>query len=276
MVWEPLALQVFGVITAKTVPAVLDYLGHRLKNALENRKSKGEAESLRKEIEELKKQLEQKNTVGDDDIQTVEAEIEKVRQFQQQNGLEIISDRTHKQWLLEQFEKLTEANQSNTDFRTKIWVQEKLSAIPRDINIMPTPAATDYKVGDKIRICFHSSRDCYLTIFNLGTSGAITVLFPNRLFRDNFIEANRIYTIPDGGYNFDYVLGGPAGTERIRAVVSRRKVNLADINFSNVENVFYTAERSAAAKDILIAEKRMNELPSDNWTVSACEFVVRA
>ena len=79
MVLDPLAIEVFGAITAKTVPVVLDFLGKQLKRVLESkrRKGKGELEALRNEVENLKRHLELKDTIGAVEIKQVEAQLEK-------------------------------------------------------------------------------------------------------------------------------------------------------------------------------------------------------
>ena len=274
MILEPIAFQVFGAITAKTVPVVLDFLGKRLKMVLNSKKGKGkgEVEALRKEVEDLRRQLESKDAIGAGEIKQVEAQIEKARFIQMQYGLELISDQAHKQWILEQFERLSEIKST---FKIDVWTQEGTSSSPRDISIVPKTSPVSYRMGDKITFFFRSNQDCYLTLFNLGTSGSITVLFPNRLFQDNFIMANRTYSIPGEGYSFEYVLSGPAGVERIKAIASMEKVNLADLDFSQKDRVFYSVERSAAAKDIQIVERRMKELPSTGWATALCEFDVR-
>jgi hypothetical protein len=273
----PLAVQVFGTITAKTAPMVLDFLNERLKTVLEKKQGKGtgEIEALKKEIEELRRQLESKGSVGEGDIRQVEVQIEKAGMVQKQYNLELISDQTHKQWILAQFERLSETISPQNTFKISLWTQEGTSSTSRDINIVPRTGPGGYKIGDKITLFFRSDTDCYLTLFNLGTSGNVTVLFPNRLFQDNYIKAGQTYTLPGEGYPFDYVLSGPAGVERIIAIASAEKIDLMDLDFSRKDRIFYSADRSAAAKDIQIVEKRMMDLPLIMWTKAMCEFTVR-
>jgi hypothetical protein len=274
---ELIAAEVFGAITAKTVPVVLDFLGKRLKMVLKTKRVKGksEVEALRKEVEELRRQLELKEDIGAGEIKQVVSQIEKVHFIQKQYGLELISDQAHKQWILEQFERLSEIKSPQSNFQIDVWTQEGTSSIPRDISIVAKIVPISYRIGDKITFFFRSNRDCYLTLFNLGTSGSITVLFPNRLFQDNFIRANQTYSIPGEGYSFEYMLSGPVGVERIKAIASTEKVNLADLDFSRKDRIFYSAEGSAAAKDIQIVEKRVNELPAAGWATAICKFDVR-
>lgn len=54
------------------------------------------------------------------------------------------------------------------------------------------------RIGDKLTLCLRSARKGYLTLFNLGSSGQVIKMFPNAAFgtTTNFIEANRLYTVP--------------------------------------------------------------------------------
>ena len=53
------------------------------------------------------------------------------------------------------------------------------------------------------------------------------------------------------------------------------KVDLADLDFSRKDAVFHSVERSAAAKDIQIVERRINGLPAPGWATASCRFNVR-
>jgi len=276
-IWEPLTTQVFGMITAKTVPVVLEFLGERLRSVLDGKlvKNKNEVETLKKEIEALQKQLEQKADLGPGEIQQVEAKIEKVDNLQKQYGLELISDQAHKQWVFKQFEQLSDLKNSRNNFKIYVWTQAGISNSPRDISIIPQGAQDSYQIGDKITFFFRSEQDCYLTLFNLGTSGSITILFPNKLFQDNLIKAGQTYTIPGAAYSFEYMLSGPAGVEKIKAVATTEKINLMELDFSQNNRIFYSTDRSAAAKDIQIVEKRLKEMTLIGWATTTCEFTVR-
>lgn len=54
------------------------------------------------------------------------------------------------------------------------------------------------RIGDKLTLKLRSARKGYLTIFNLGSSGNVLKMFPNAAFgtTSNFIEANRLYSLP--------------------------------------------------------------------------------
>lgn len=59
-----------------------------------------------------------------------------------------------------------------------------------------------YSPGENIRIYFRSTKNAYVTIFSYDSDGKVTILFPNRNQKNDFIEANKQYNI-DGVINID-------------------------------------------------------------------------
>ena len=73
--------------------------------------------------------------------------------------------------------KLTMLDNQAAPFKVKVWIEET-----------PPPSG-------KARTSSSSSRptDCYLNLIDCGTSGTVTVLFPNAYHKDNRIQAGRIF-----------------------------------------------------------------------------------
>ena len=49
---------------------------------------------------------------------------------------------------------------------------------------------------DKVNFRVQADRDCYITVLDIGTSGKVTVLFPNRFHPDNRVRAGQTYVLP--------------------------------------------------------------------------------
>lgn len=170
-------------------------------------------------------------------------------------------------------------------FEIELWTQAKATAAARDIGIVPQePTGEDspfaeadghsYAIGDKVLVNFRSTRDCYLTLLNIGTSGKLTILFPNAIYPDNHVPANQLVTIPGEGYGFDYQLQGPPGVERLKAVATLQPVQLLESNFSADGTVFTTREGGAAARDIATIRQTVEKLPGAEWAEATGEFSV--
>lgn len=92
-----------------------------------------------------------------------------------------------------------------------------------------------YRLNDPIRFFFRTERNCYLNLVNIGSSGNVTLLFPNRYHSDNFVRAGVTYRIPDDHYGFSFQVEPPLGTERVYAIASTRPIDIFDMDFRNMK-----------------------------------------
>jgi len=166
---------------------------------------------------------------------------------------------------------------SDDNLKVDLWAERvsKDVNLSRDINVVPVKSGETFKIGDKINIKFRSSKDCYLTLLNIGTSGKLTILYPNALHKDNFIEGGKLFEIPGDEYGFEYQLSGPAGIEKLKAIVTESKINLVESQFSPDGDMFKTVSPGAASRDISIIEKKVEEIPHDKWNETYFEFSVK-
>jgi len=98
----------------------------------------------------------------------------------------------------------------------------------------------EYEVGDTLTIYVKSHRDCYLNLLDIGTSGKLTILFPNSFYSNNFIRGGRTYSIPGdfGRFNIDVV--EPEGVERIKAIATLEPFTLVA---GKITQGFYSIEK---------------------------------
>lgn len=119
-------------------------------------------------------------------------------------------------------------------FGVEIWANTA-PAGTRDLVVEALDEAEDEKMvqarlGDVIRFNFKADRDCYLTLINVGTSGKITVLFPNKYRPDGFIQAGRVYqTETRGEMPFKIRASGPAGSELVKVVATLEPLDLSSL-----------------------------------------------
>jgi hypothetical protein len=83
-----------------------------------------------------------------------------------------------------------------------------------------------YRIGDTIQFSVRVNRDAYLTLINIGTSGDVTVIFPNRFHPSHFVRAGQTVILPDPGWGFSFLVQGPPGFDQIKAVASEDPVPL--------------------------------------------------
>ena len=260
-------MPIVEVLVTSTAPVVVKFLLDQVKNYRRRGKKTKEMEELTDALEPFNERLE----VNEAELKEIKENSEKIVKILTDNGFQI-TDEMYQKWTLNFLdEKLRGIKQAKSTFRTELWTAKSKEEIKgaRDIKILPRK----YRIGDRIVVYFRSDRDCYLTLFNIGTSGKLTVLFPNYLFRSNFTRANIVYTIPGDEYPFEYELSGPLGVETIKAIATTSKLNLLDFEFSN-EEFFHSVESGVAARDISIVAKKMGDVPVDSWAETICKFEV--
>ena len=146
------------------------------------------------------------------------------------------------------------------DFNIEVWIDKG--------------CGKSYTVGENITIYFKSNKDCYLTLFDLTPGGGIRLLFPNRYEKNNFLEANKVHTIPPG-----FVVTPPPGKEMIRAIATSSPWQF----FSDEEIMRYHDEHPEERYPVISRSEegfatKFNEkiriIPQPNRAMASCIFYV--
>lgn len=116
---------------------------------------------------------------------------------------------------------------------------------------------TRYRMGERLALNFETNRDAFLTIVNVGTSGEVTILFPNRFSGGHGVKAGRTYRIPEASDSYELELKGPPGVELVYALLTLKPVLFLATDFPSSGAVFpSTADRvSRVTRDINVAAK---------------------
>ncbi len=124
-----------------------------------------------------------------------------------------------------------------SDIRVTAWVNH-------DDNI--------YQVGDDVTLFVRVNREAYVTIIDVGTSGKVHVIFPNRFQRNNRVRANQTIRIPGRNANFDFRVGGPPGIELIKVIATTSPDPIFDVRDLTDVGPFKAVAKSAdaVAKDL--------------------------
>lgn len=129
-----------------------------------------------------------------------------------------------------------------------------------------------YRIGDELVIRFQAERDCYVTIFNMGTSGQITVLFPNRFYATNYVKANEEYRIPGRFQNFKINVGGPAGIEKLKIFATDSNVPLLPEQHNVSAFRSLDPEERSVTRDLAVT---LSNLDDTAWAEASFEFEVK-
>jgi len=126
----------------------------------------------------------------------------------------------------------------------------------------------EYAIGDTLTIYIKSDRDCYLNLLDIGTSGKLTVLFPNSLSSNNFIKGGRTYSIPGdlGMFNIDVL--EPVGVERIKAIATLEPFTLVE---GEITQGFYSIEKDNV-RGVGGIKESIESLSSVSWAQDNTEI----
>ena len=121
-----------------------------------------------------------------------------------------------------------------------------------------------YRIGDRISLSFTTNRDAYVTLVNVGTSGEVTILFPNRFSGGHGVKAGKTYSVPEAADSYELQLKGPAGVELVYALATLKPVVFLPTDFESSGRTFqsvtdrassFTRDINAAARSIPLREQ---------------------
>lgn len=92
-----------------------------------------------------------------------------------------------------------------------------------------------FQNGEEIYFKIQSTKDCYITVFNLAADDSVYVLFPNTLQSEHFLKADTLFEIPSAvnrknGYRFKVATlpGHMRNAESITVIGTKDKVPFWD------------------------------------------------
>ncbi len=96
------------------------------------------------------------------------------------------------------------------------------------LNVNLDRESRTYRIGETLSINISVNEDAYVEVWNIGTSGNVTRVFPNTYAKDNHVKAGQTITVP--GANDDYVLKvmQPQGKELVTVFASDRPLSLTE------------------------------------------------
>jgi hypothetical protein len=92
------------------------------------------------------------------------------------------------------------------------------------VSLMIDHADATYAIGDTVKFLLTSNEDAYVIVLDVGPTGRVTQLFPNRYQTDNRVFANRAIEIGGGSSGAKVTVAGPVGVELVKVIASRRPI----------------------------------------------------
>lgn len=158
---------------------------------------------------------------------------------------------------------------------TSVFKQKEEEAVSEEkIKIDLWTDQKDYKIGEKLTVNFKTDRDCYVTLVDVGTSGNVHILFPNRFSIGNKVKANETYSVPAKDDGYKITVNGPPGTEIVRAIATLKPISFIDTDFSGTRSIFKSVDKNVSSftRDLSI---EASETPSSNLGENLIKIEIR-
>jgi len=128
-----------------------------------------------------------------------------------------------------------------------------------------------YKVGETVKVFFESNKDAYVTLVNVGTSGRITILYPNKFSPSSAVKAGRTYAVPGTGERYRLALRGPSGVELVYALLTATPTRFSEATFTKDAFPTVNPEAEALTRDI---NRTVKEVPLAEQASAVVEIEV--
>jgi serine/threonine protein kinase len=139
----------------------------------------------------------------------------------------------------------------------------------RDLRrVPPRPERVDVRTGERVRIEVETDRPGYVTVFNIGPTGNLNLLYPAEPFSPAAVSAHRPLHV------LDIELTRPAGAERLFALWTREPLPL------RLDELFGLAEQGRlpasepyrATRDMKRVQESIHRLSSEDWRAVVLEL----
>ncbi len=132
-----------------------------------------------------------------------------------------------------------------------------------------------YFAGDDVTLRVRLTRDAYVTVLNCDEDGNVTLIYPNRHARDNFLPAGRDLDIPGELFRLTALLPpGRAETGELMHVIATKKRPLVPLDAVKEEKSGAFITYSLGGVKELVT--KLSRFDRADWTAQAMIYAVKA
>jgi len=124
---------------------------------------------------------------------------------------------------------------------------------------------------ERVEVTVQPTRDCYIYLLNIGSSGAITVIFPNAYETDNLVKKGQRYVIPSTD-EYAFAVGGPQGPGSIKAIATMDKIDFKRLKPGvNMDNP-YKSYKDDVQDTLSLTMKDLRVKPVNRWATESVTY----
>ena len=132
-----------------------------------------------------------------------------------------------------------------------------------------------YKPGEEVTLKVSANEECYIWVFDTGTSGKVHQIYPNKFEKKNFLAAGRTLRIPGPRSKYRLAVSPPRGKELLTVVAVKDNKPLTRHLIDQVTSGSpFPALRGTAAsiaKDLSITLRKQDQA----WTSHQVVFRIK-
>ena len=126
-----------------------------------------------------------------------------------------------------------------------------------------------FQLGQIYNFKVKAEEDCYVTIIDIGTSGEITILFPNQMQQDNLIKANKVFETPS------VEVLPPTGLERVKFIATKENMHIVDmIRLQNSPKPYLHIPNDEASKFSRDLRMIVTPLKRKDWSAATLKLTI--
>ena len=131
-----------------------------------------------------------------------------------------------------------------------------------------------YRIGDTIRFGLRVNRDAYVTLVNIGTSGDVTIIFPNRFHPTFFVRGGVDVIIPPADAGFTLTVKPPGGFDQVRAIATSEPVQFQAGDFGST-SVFRSLDQTQTRNLAVEIKSERERMTPGKWAEATIAVEVR-
>lgn len=112
-----------------------------------------------------------------------------------------------------------------------------------------------YRRGDTVNFYVKANKNCYITLLDIGTTGVTTVIFPNEMQQNNYVEAGTIVSIPQDPDTFKFKVTGKRGREVVKVIATLEREEIIPAAYLQAAGRFH-----AVTKDLGVVATHIDTL----------------
>lgn len=137
---------------------------------------------------------------------------------------------------------------------------------PNALQIKVWTDKKNYRLGDTVKIGLRVNRDAYVTLVNIGTSGDVTILYPNRFHPTHFVRGGQDVIIPPPDSGFTLAVQPPVGFDQIRAIATEEPVAFQAGDFRGAQApTFRSLDRVQTRNFSVVIKNERDKVAPGKW-----------